>query len=246
MMILDVNNINFPLKLNAPPIVEAIVEIRFSSEFSPVPVIDKLLIEFGKDYPTSKDLPLSQFPSQLREQDPQLRYLPVKQLIKDKLILQIGGQVLSVVNKSDYLGWTALKGEVKKIIDQLITSKIVSQYEKLGIRYLNAFDYNILDKINLSISGSGKHICDGKVDLRFMESNDAYQAVIKISTNIRKMVKNEITTASLIDIDVFTKDFREDQLMDLIEGAHLFEKKLFFALMKKDFIEKQFKPTWSE
>ncbi len=242
-MIFDLNNIKLPRKINPDPIVEAVVEIRFESELSPQNVVDKLLIEFGKEY-SIKDLPLAEFPSTMRDQDPQLRFLPVKQLIKDGLVLQIGGRVISFVNNKDYVGWLALKEKVEKMVKGLKDATVVSQYKRLGIRYLNIFDYNISDKINFVLSAAGRQIIDEKFDLRLSIEQDHFQAAIKLSNNVRKLVGDKITMGSLVDIDAFTVNFQENQLMDLIEAVHLFEKKVFFALLKQDFVKENFAPEW--
>lgn len=244
-MIFDLETVELPKKLNPAPIVEAIVEIRFESDLSPENVIDKLLIKFGEEYPKINDLPIVQFPAQMRDKDPQLRVLPVKQLIKDGKIIQIGGRVISFVNKQNYLGWGELKKSIKGMIEKLKKVGVATQYKRLGIRYLNTFNFNILDEINISFLNMGNQIIDEKIDFRLSLEQEPFQATINLSNNIRKIVENKVSKGSLIDIDAFTENFHEDYLLDLIEGAHSFEKKLFFALVKKETINKYYNPDWS-
>ncbi len=243
-MIFDLEKTKVATKLDPAPILEAIVEIRFESELSHQAVVDKLFLEFGKDYPKSNDLPLAQFPSAIRDQDPQLRYLPLKQLTNDQLILQIGGRVISLVNQKNYMGWASLKDKVRDMAERLKSTGVVSQYQRLGIRYLNTFDYNILDKVNIVLSMDGMPIVEEKVDFRINLEYQNFQATIMLSNNTRKVENEKVSVGSLVDIDAFSLHLQDNSLMDLIEGAHLFEKKLFFAVFKKDFIDQYFNPRW--
>ncbi len=230
-MIFNFDKVRVARKLNPAPIVEAIVEIRFDSTLPHGNVVDKLLLEFGKEY-SVKNLPLHDIPEQMRNIDPQFRYIPVKQLIKDGLILQIGGRVISFVNKGQYIGWPALKENV-------------SQYKRLGVRYLNIVDSNILGNINLNISTPKKQIIDEGVDLRIGLDHNQYKAKIRLSNNAHKIQKGEKIRATFLDIDTFTEVLKEEDLLNLVDGAHVFEKQIFFALIKQDYIEKNFKPEWA-
>lgn len=243
-MIFNFDKVRVARKLNPAPIVEAIVEIRFDSTLPHGNVVDKLLLEFGKEY-SVKNLPLHDIPEQMRNIDPQFRYIPVKQLIKDGLILQIGGRVISFVNKGQYIGWPALKEKVQLMIEKLKTAQVVSQYKRLGVRYLNIVDSNILGNINLNISTPKKQIIDEGVDLRIGLDHNQYKAKIRLSNNAHKIQKGEKIRATFLDIDTFTEVLKEEDLLNLVDGAHVFEKQIFFALIKQDYIEKNFKPEWA-
>jgi uncharacterized protein (TIGR04255 family) len=244
-MIFDLEKIRLPRKINPDLIEEAVVEIRFESEIPPQEVVDQLLVEFGRDYTIRKELPASQIPPIMRDQDPQFRYLPIRQLIKDEIVLQIGGRVISCVNKKPYLGWKNLKDKVENMAEKLKASKVVGEYKRLGIRYLNIFDTNVLDKVNLVFSASGSHIVDEKIDLRLSLDLNRFQAAVKVSNNVRAVINDRVIDGSLVDIDAFIVDFREDELMTLIEEGHSLEKKLFFALLKDSFVKGHLNPEYS-
>ena len=244
-MIFNLEQIIPPRKINPDLIEEAIVEIRFESEIPSQEVVDQLLVEFGKDYPVRKELPAAQFPSVIRDQDPQLRYLPIKQLIKGDLVLQIGGRAISCVNKKPYMGWTNLKEEVEDMAEKLKASNVVGEYKRLGIRYLNIFDVNILDKVNLAFTASGNHIVNEKIDLRLSLELNRFQAAIKVSNNVHAVINDRVIDGSLVDIDAFIVDFQENELMTLIEEGHLLEKKLFFALLKDSFVKERLNPEYN-
>ena len=243
-MIFDLDKVRLARKLNPAPIIEAVVEIRFDSTLLSGNVVNKLLLEFGKEY-SVKDLPLLQIPEPIRDNDPQFQHLPVKQLIKDGLILQIGGRVISFVNKGDYIGWPSLKANVRLMVEKLRSANVASRYKRLGVRYLNVINSNILEHINLILATSEKQIIEEGVDLRLGFAHNQYRAKIRLSNNLRKIDKGEKITGTLIDIDTFIEGFKEDDLLGLVDGAHTLEKQIFFALVKKDYIDKNFKPEWA-
>ena len=246
-MIFDLDKIIPPSKITPDPIVETVVEIRFESQFSSQKVADKLLVEFSKDFPESKDLPLAEFPQTFRDQDPQLRYVPFKQLFKssiDKVSLQFGGRSISILNKNGYLGWSILKDHVQSMMKGLRNAGVVSKYERIGIRYLNVFDANILKKmITVNFSGPLKKMDDEKIDFRFIVKQGDFQAALKLSNDVRKMVDDKIVEASLIDIDSFIEGFPEGKIESLVEDLHLFEKKIFFALMDEEYVKEYLSPV---
>ncbi len=242
-MIFNLNNVKIAKTLNPAPIIETVVEVRFESTLPSQDVIYKLLMEFGKEY-SIKDLPISEIPPEFRDRDPQFRYVPVKQLLKDGLIFQIGGRVISVVNKAPYVGWSVLKDRVGIMIEKLRSAEVVSQYKRIGIRYLNAIDSNILDNINITIESPLKKISDENVELKLGFLHNQYKVTIKLSNSLIKIVNEARIVGTLIDIDVFTGEFKEDKLEDMVIGAHLLEKQIFFSLIKKDFIDQNFNPEW--
>ena len=243
-MIFDFNKVKVAKKLNPVPIIEAVIEIRFDSALSSSTVIDNLRLEFGKEY-VVKDLPLREIPETIRDNDPQFRYLPVIQLIKDGLIVQIGGRVISIVNKGAYIGWTSLKEKVQLMIEKLRNSKVVSQYKRLGVRYLNVIDSNILDHTNIILSTPIEKIVNEDVDLRLGLSHNGYRAKIRLSNTLHKINKGEKIRGTLVDVDTFTEDFKEENAIKLVDGAHTFEKQIFFAIVKQEYIDKNFKPDWN-
>lgn len=243
-MLFDLDKVRLARKLNPAPIIEAIVEIRFDSTLSPGNVIDKLLQEFGKEYAT-KNLPLFDIPEGLRDADPQFRYLPVKQLIKDGLIVQIGGRVISFVNKGSYIGWSSLREKVELMIKTLKGANVVSKYLRLGVRYLNIFNLNILENINLLVATPVKQVVGEKLDLSLGLNYKQYKANLRLSNNLHTIQNGEKVIGTLIDIDTFVEGFDEKTVFDLVDGAHDCEKRIFFALVKQDFIEKNFKPEWT-
>ena len=243
-MVFNFDKVKLARKLNPAPIIEAIVEIRFDSIVPPGNVIDKLLLEFGKEY-TTKNLPLFEIPEGLRDTDPQFRYLPVKQLIKDGLIVQIGGRVISIVNKGPYIGWPSLREKVELMIQTLKSANVVSKYLRLGVRYMNVVNSNILENINLLVTTPVKQVIDEKLDLSLGLNYKQYKANLRLSNNLHTIKNGEKVTGTLIDIDTFVEGSDEKTVLDLVDGAHDFEKRIFFALVKQDFIENNFKPEWA-
>jgi uncharacterized protein (TIGR04255 family) len=233
-------NTQIPHKI-ADRIIESVVEIRFDSPWPTDQVADNLFLEFCTKlkYLPGKDLPVKSFPADIREKDPQIKYLPTKELTKDGILLLIGGHVVALVNRKPYLGWEHLSKEINDIADRLKSIGLIEGYQRLGVRYVNFFDSNILKNTNLQIGFLGEQVIDSKINLHFIvDNNPPFVADVRITNNARIVDEGKSLEGSLVDIDVYFKDhFEVSKLAELARESHDLEKKIFFHLLKKEFID---------
>src|SRR5437867_13414737 len=95
-----------PIKIDPCPIAEAILEIRFVASESWATLPGLLFARIRDRYPEQKDLPLAQFPEQMRRRDPAFTYQPLIQfLCLGVFLIYFSPRVVRVVSKSnDYPG----------------------------------------------------------------------------------------------------------------------------------------------
>lgn len=234
--------IRIPKRLDKCPLVDALIEIRFNSD------LDKSVI-FGFIYGLIKDtypgpvvkLPLSQIPAQIRDNDPNLQYKPLYRIEGDSTILQIGTDVLCLSSMIPYIGWDVLSEKAITIINKLYGAGVIKNVLRLGHRYVNFFEGNIEDKLNMSFSFVPQYkrensqirteVIDGNYVNTLQYSNSA---VYKPTTTAPEL------KGCLIDIDTF-RAYNDDSfarsVKHEINAAHISEKTLFYSLLKPDFIK---------
>ena len=96
-----------PKRLRKEPLLEAIWEIRFTSDRESVAELLPGLIYKAIDieFPKIERLPAADLPSAIVQQDAKLRYVPTKRLEGSPYSIQIGEHVVSLSCRRPYTGW---------------------------------------------------------------------------------------------------------------------------------------------
>ncbi len=229
-----------PKKISPCPIVEAIVELRFSSAVLPDAIFGIIYQAFKDEFPGEPErLPILQLPDPIRSMDPALQYQPYYKLIAGNLIFQIGPKVTSLSNVKDYTGWQTFSKRIKDAFSKVEKLKIIKSVERLGIRYINFFKLDIFDNINLRILMNDSRLNTLQTTLKAEIQDDNFINILQIANKAQATIQNEVITGSVIDIDTVSKDIGETffgEMENLLEKGHNIEKKLFFSLLKKEFL----------
>jgi hypothetical protein len=106
--------VKIPVSLKKEPLLEAIWEIRFSSD---KPSVAELLPgmlfssnSLPQKYGNIVRLPAADIPAAITEQDQSLRYVPKIRLENGNQAVQIGEHVVSLNCRRPYSGWSIFKG----------------------------------------------------------------------------------------------------------------------------------------
>ncbi len=230
-----------PQRISPCPIIEAIVEIRFESVMPPDAVFGVLYNEFKSDYSKVEKLPILQLPETVRNNDINLKFQPHYKLIHDNYLLQIGPNVLSVVNNNNYAGWKDFSLKITDTFSQLNKLSLVKNTVRLGIRYINFFKLDIYENINLLFLLNNDPLIAEQTLFRCTLKTGNFLTNLQIANNAEVTVQNVLEKGSVIDIDTYFQKKGEDNLdlsniVDILEEGHLEEKKLFFSLLNNDFL----------
>jgi len=230
-----------PKKIRPCPIIEAIAELKFASAVLQDAIFGIIYQAFKDDFPGKVErLPILQLPEPLRSTDPNLKYQPYYRLIAGDLLFQIGPNVASINNVKNYLGWDIFSKKITETFSKLENLKIIKAIDRLAIRYINLFKLDIFDNINLGIVINGEPLKALQTTLRTEIQRDDFINILQIANNANANIQNQVINGSVIDIETVYKDspntlFKE---MDNILGkAHLIEKRLFFSLLKEEFLK---------
>jgi len=230
-----------PKKLGLCPLVDALIEIRFTSSLSRGAV-------FGFIYSIIKDpykgkvinLPLSQIPEQVRDNDPNLQFKPIYRIEGDSTIIQLGPDVFSISSKMPYIGWDVLSDTAVDIFAKLHGANAIDTVIRLGHRYINLFEGNIDDKLNLSVNFVNNYQ-PSTIQLRSEIIDGPFTSTLQYSN--AAILQNNLVqqpNGSIIDIDtfrVYNDNFFLDNIKSELDSAHRCEKELFYSLLKKEFID---------
>lgn len=233
----------YPIKINICPISEAILEIRYKSEY-PNDAIFGLIYnetkEIFKDKPYS--LPILQLPSQIREQDPNLLYKPHHRLKKSNFLFNIGPRVLNFVNTEPYEGWKNWSEFFYNILGNIKEINVMNEIERVGLRYVNLFNDIILDKVKVKLDIIDRSLDDESTHFRTEIRDENSIIILQLGNSVNIEKDDDVIHGSIIDIDCINNiednDYFWKNYKDIIENSHSKEKKMFFSLLEESFIQK--------
>ncbi|HWY50668.1 MAG TPA: TIGR04255 family protein [Chthoniobacterales bacterium] len=229
-----------PIKIDPCPIVEAILEIRFVTSESWATLPGLLFTRIRKRYPEQKVLPLGQLPEEIRRREPAFTYQPLIQFLGADFLIQFGPRVIGLVAKSkNYPGWAALQKEMTWLVSELRQLGFVSEGERLGVRYINFFTFNVFEQLVLEVSAAGKQFSDTELSITSALSKPTLTSRLLVANSAIVGVGESARHGSVLDVDVWLgpADFDLFQNgMPKFDAAHEFEKQIFFGLLKADFL----------
>jgi uncharacterized protein (TIGR04255 family) len=229
-----------PKKIDPCPIIESIVEIRFDSDLPADAVFGIAYTALKNEYPKVEKLPILQVPEIIRSKEQQFWFKPHYQLSNENFLFQIGPKVFSVNNINEYAGWDTFRERILATLRRISELEIVNDVSRLGIRYINYFDFDIMNNISLSMQLYDKAFDTKNVTIRAEIDAGKFLNVLQIANNAEISFRNQLKKGSVIDIDtVYTAKIDNffEIMEELIEEGHLEEKKLFFSLLRKDYLE---------
>ena len=243
-LISELNKIVLPKKINPCPILESIIELRFSTSFPHDAIFGIIYKEFKDIYPHWEPLPILQLPEMVRREDQNFLYKPYYKLYsKDNYLLQVGAKMISLIRLAPYSGWNGFSKRFREILDKVNKLKIIDSYIRIGIRYVNEFDGNIFDKINLSINIKKYPLGNFSTFVQSEIPTGKFISLLRVSNKAEIVKPSGKMEKSIIDIDSFNQN-PEGDIWELIEEGHLEEKRLFFSLLKEEFIREEFNPKY--
>lgn len=234
-----------PKSISPCPIIEAVFEVRFSSELPRNAVFGIVYNSLKSKFRSNPiTLPILQIPENVRENDPNLKFKPHYKLEKENLIVQIGPDVLTISIVSPYNGWEIFSNEIHATLQSFIETDVVSSFSRVGLRYVNFFSSPIFEKMNINVSLNENEIEYHNTLLRTSFFSGEFTSNLAVSNNSSWNQK----IGAIIDIDTFItgeaiQSF-ESERKNLLDKAHDIEKNLFFSLLKPDFL-KSLNPIYS-
>ena len=225
-----------PKKISPCPIVDSIVDFRFEPNIHYSAVFGVVYNALKKNYPDVEGLPILNIPEDVRIKDPLFKYKPFHKISNSNFIIQVGYNVLSISSFPKYVGWEDFSNEIFNLIEKVTNIELFGNVTRLGMRYINFFDIDIFQKINMNLSFSDNKIKYFDTFTRTIIDHGKFKSNLQIANNAVHLGKK----GSLIDIDTFYENEINEFLTEyknLIQEIHLNEKKLFISLLKEEFLK---------
>lgn len=243
-----------PVALKKDMIVEAIFEIRFSSEIDSLGDLLPGLVfpEIKENFPKLEKLPLASFPKEIIQNDPSLLYQPTTRLVGEKHTLLIGDRVFGLANRRPYQGWQGFKSLIIRLAEVLRKTAVISAIDRYSLRYTNIVpceeNVNALGAIIASMTLGEWDLADGPFQVRAEIKRGPFLNVIQLVDRAKIADSaEEVIEGLLFDIDTMRHgpipDFWEN-IVGYIDDAHQCEKDIFFSLLTDKTLEGA-GPIWS-
>lgn len=229
-----------PAKIEPCPILESVIEVRFSSNEISEAIFGLFQREIKETLPNYERLGILDLPEVIRKQEPNLKYKPHFKFTSDEYDVNLGPNVITVIKKNPYNGWEDYSQFAIDIFSKLKSINIVDKVERLGIRYINFFESDIYKNVDIELTLSKKNWFSNNTYIKNEFAKDGHTIILQLS-NSSNIKNSKLTRAgSLLDIDVINHDLNNDFLDNprrFLDTAHLIEKEVFFRMLKDDFIE---------
>jgi uncharacterized protein (TIGR04255 family) len=231
---------SLPKKISPCPILEANTEVRFDSEMPSEAVFGIVYNQLKKEFKDLEKLPILQIPEEIRSQDPILKFQACYRLRSENSVISIGPKVISFACVNEYAGWENYSSKVIEIFSKVKASGIINKTLRVGLRYINFFENNIFNRINLSAKIGESSLQSNNTFIKTEFTKNKFSFILQVANKANVLVGEKQKVGSIIDIDTSISDFSVDIFSmspELVDAAHSEEKQLFFSLLKEDFLE---------
>ncbi len=226
-----------PNNINPCPIVDALLDLRFETKVNRNAVFGIIYSVLKDRYPNVDNLPILQLPEHVLSRDESLKYRPYFKISNNDFVVQIGPNVLTIGSYPKYLGWKKFSAEIDNVIDLFLETGVIDTLNRVGLRYVNFFEGNVFDKLNLEVKVNNKEIGHNSTIIKTVITEGGFSNILQLTNQID--IKGR--TGTLIDIDTFKttiniEDFNKNKT-NLISQCHDVEKTIFFGLLKPQFLD---------
>lgn len=227
-----------PKKITPNPLASSTIEIRFKTAKESSSILKSFFDVLSDELPK---LESTSIPREIRIKHQDLKYVPDYILSNDDYSVSFNENFVGFENITEYQLWGEYSSVFKKILDSILSTNIIENIERIGVRYQSKFETN-------DFSNIVKEIPKLKID-EFEENFLAYSTKLNSDEfDILLRLKKDITESEfdseeekkeqLIDIDVYILgNIEYSDIFNKINSAHILLKKLFFGLLKDDFIK---------
>jgi uncharacterized protein (TIGR04255 family) len=229
-----------PKRITPCPLVETLVEIRFDPLVPSDAIFGLIYGSLKDDYQEVEELPILQMPGVIREKEENLKFKPHYKLRAENIVVQIGPRVFSVSNLNDYIGWKSFYEKIEEAFQKVSGLRIIGDIFRLGLRYINFFEFDIFNKVNLGILLNNRPLESKQTILRTILPDGDFVHRLVMANKTTVNIHGENKLGSVIDIDTVLEkkitDFFE-AMPALINEAHDKEKSIFFNLLKPEYLQ---------
>jgi uncharacterized protein (TIGR04255 family) len=233
-----------PTKLAKEPLVDAIFEVRFDSSL-PVASIWPGMLYSALPQPISlENLPAVGIPKEIRDNDPNLAFVPLAKLSIDNYWVMVGDRVFAVAAKVPYPGWEAFKATIMTALGIVLQTPFVNSISRCSIKYIDILDSVPLEpsacfNLNLDLGGRSPLKNDFHVRLGFHEDGITHNLQVAAKAVVTIVDGNTLTgpvldVDSVIEIASETPSAFMEKLAARAQALHDSNKRLVFESLSAE------------
>ena len=239
-----------PKKLGKEPLIDAIFEIRFSSDAPASEIIPGFLFSSLEGNKTIESLPTSQIPKPLREADPNLKFAPITRLNWGNFTINVSNFSVSVGCNYPYQGWEKFRSAIINVVSSLEKIGIINSINRYSMKYIDLIPSDDI-KHQISLINMDISVADHKIEsetfiLRVDIIRDNFINVIQIIPSASaKLIDGTKREGIIIDVDTIhtiddltIKNVIDQDFSGRLDIIHKANKTMFFNCLKPETITK--------
>lgn len=227
-----------PLEITPNPLVTSTIELRFTSQIPSNSLFPAVYKAFLDDLPKFE---LSNLPPEIKATNPQLKYAPDYILSNENYRLSFSNSVLSFEHVAEYQFWKNYFPFVSKCFNIFFKIVQTEYIERIGVRYASVLDKTeSASQVLISVPSVSLQNYNQKFEHhRTIIKVDNLNLLLQIFDNAKAQKKEQSISGVYIDIDAFSEEkiAPNEVVLKTIDRLHLEQKKLFFSLLKAEYIE---------
>jgi len=242
-----------PKKLLKEPLVDALFEVRF---LTTVPAISGILpgMLLSALKPSWKEplqierLQAAEIPSQMRINDPFLKYQPLFRMLGTSFMIFVGDWNVTVGCKLPYAGWGAFKPKIIEVMSALQSCGFVKELERYSMKYVDIVEQKTLfeqiQSANMEIRIGSHKLAAEPFDVRLEIKQGEFTNLLHLAGQAQVTLPGgETRNGLLIDVDTIVDHRTADldqfarELPDRLELIHTENKTRVFECLTPDAIE---------
>ena len=235
-----------PVKVDQDRIKDSIIEVKFTSPLPYEIYLGQIYQSLDETYKYTNRPASGQKNIQLPVDGPRELKLsfgaPLSLFFNEKIKFEIqpGSIIFNCIDK--YITWDLYLPEIKKVLNQIQTSKCIVSFNRVGLRYISEYPETDIKSITkFSFSFGMPEVHSDNYSFRSEYKNEDFRVILNLSSKIPTVNADLLNkTISSIDIDVISDNFEIvalSSLFEIIEQVHTMEKITFFNLLQEDFLK---------
>lgn len=239
-----------PTKLAKEPLVEAIFEMRFSSNMPVSSIWPGILYNGLRGEKSMEHLPTIGIPKEIRDQDPNLMYAPVCKVSWGNYWILIGDRVFALASKIPYEGWPNFKASILEAFKVVLDTGMIGTVSRCSLKYIDILEGTNIDpaacfNFELSLGGNSPGHSDFHVRLGVREGQITHTLQVaseaKVSIYTGRVISGPVIDVdSVMDLPFETSVGFLQSLSDRVEELHSANKQVVFNCLSKaalDYLE---------
>ena len=225
-----------PREISPNPLVNSTVELRFSSILPDEQILSKMLSAYLQELP---HMEVGEVPKEVKQEHPDLKFHPDFVMRNDVYSLAFSNCVLRFEVIGKYPLWEAYFLFLQTQLNKFYTLGITEKFERLGLRYISILKNITVDTAlkNVPTFQTGEFRPDF-ASYRGEMMMEGYKIFLQIASNAQASVRGTILAGLMLDIDASTTEniYTDGSLFATIDKLHTEEKKIFFSMLRPEFI----------